>query len=125
MATHSYKDLYVWQRSMALVEVVYGVVAKLPLDERFALADQLKRAAVSIPSNIAEGQKRLSKAEMIQFCGIALGSNAEVETQLLLINRLYKVPVEEALNLCDETGKMLTGLIKYLRTKNQELRSKN
>ena len=103
---------------MKLAELVYRYTRKLPSDERFALVDQMRRCAVSIPSNIAEGQKRIGKAEMAQFCGIALGSCAELETQLLLGNRLFSLVSTEELQLCEEVAKMLTGLIKALRTKN-------
>lgn len=121
MATHSYKDLRVWQNAMTLAESAYKITGKLPQSEKFALADQIKRCAVSIPSNIAEGQKRLNRQETIQFCGIALGSNAELETQLTLVNRLYKIPVTAELQACEDVAKMLTGLIKALRpSKNQE-----
>lgn len=115
MATHSYKDLRVWQNAMTLVESAYKVAAKLPSSEKFALADQIRRCAVSIPSNIAEGQKRLNRQETIQFCGVALASNAELETQLTLVERLYKIPVSAELQACEEVAKMLTGLIKALR----------
>ena len=121
MATHSYKDLRVWQTAMELTERVYGVTAQLPPSEKFALGDQLKRCAVSVPSNIAEGQKRLNRQETIQFCGIALGSSAELETQLILTNKIYKIPVAEELRSCEEVAKMLTGLIKALRSKNCRL----
>lgn len=83
MATYSFRDLIVWQRAMQLVEDVYASTKKLPKTELYSLTDQLKRSAVSVPSNIAEGQKRLNKQETIQFSGIALGSVAELQTQLL------------------------------------------
>lgn len=118
MATHSYHDLIVWQQAMDLVELAYKICAQLPAEEKYVLCDQMKRSAVSIPSNIAEGQKRLGKAEMAHFCGIALGSTAELETQLLLASRLYGLSVEPELLLCEEISKMLTALIKALRTKN-------
>lgn len=118
MSTHSYKDLKVWQKSMLLTEKVYKVTRLLPAEEKFALCSQLRRCAVSVPSNIAEGQKRLNRQETIQFCGVALGSCAELETQLILINRLYKLPVSLELQLREDVAKMLTGFIKALRTKN-------
>lgn len=118
MATYSYQDLTVWTKSMDLVECVYKIALKLPKTETYALMDQMKRSAVSVPSNIAEGQKRLNKQETVQFTGIALGSLAELETQIILCNRLYAIEVKEALDLCTEVGKMLTGLLKSLRSKN-------
>ncbi len=100
---------------MDLTEMVYIVCRKLPKEETYALSDQLKRAVVSIPSNIAEGQKRLNTQETIQFSGIALGSVAETETQLLLVQRLYKLDVSKELALVEEVTRMLVGLIKSLR----------
>lgn len=123
MATYNYQDLRVWQRAMELVEEVYKVADQLPKTEAFALCSQLKRAAVSIPSNIAEGQKRLNKTETIQFTGIALGSIAETETQLILCQRLHGIDTDRALGLCTEVGKMSTALIRSLRT-GSSLRSK-
>lgn len=84
MATYNYQNLEVWQRSMLVVEDVYKVCHLLPKTETYALCDQMKRSAVSVPSNIAEGQKRLNRCETIQFTGVALGSMAELETQLIL-----------------------------------------
>ena len=105
---------------MSLTALVYEVASKLPAEERFALADQLRRSAVSVPSNIAEGQKRINRAELIQFCGIALGSNAELETQLLLVQRLYGLEVDPVIQESQSVNNMLTGLIKSLRTQNRE-----
>jgi four helix bundle protein len=111
-----YQDLTVWQRAMDLVEEVYKVTSGLPQSELYALSNQLRRAAVSVPSNIAEGQKRLNRAETIHFAGIATGSLAEVETQLILCQRIYNIDVSNALQLCDEVGKMSSSLIKALRS---------
>ena len=123
MASQSYRNLVVWQKAMGLVGDVYKIANKLPDIEKFALADQIRRSAVSIPSNIAEGQKRNGKLEFVHFCGIALGSLAELETQLILTEQLYGFEVEKELQICDEVTKMHTGLIKSLRTKNYELRT--
>lgn len=110
-----YQELIVWQKAMDLVEEVYNVVSKLPSQEKYALSDQLRRAVVSIPSNIAEGQNRGSRKEVVQFCGIALGSLAEVETQLILVHRLYGVKVNSCLQHTKEIALMLISLIKKLR----------
>ena len=83
-----FKDLIVWQKAMVLVAEVYQLVKKLPQEEHFALSDQIRRAAISIPSNIAEGQGRNSTKEFIRFLAIAKGSKAELETQLLLCVRI-------------------------------------
>ena len=116
MSTYSYQNLIVWQKSMDLVVSAYEVAKKLPKSEMFVLCDQMKRCAVSIPSNIAEGQKRLNHKETIQFTGIALGSVAELETQLILCNRIYKIDVKYELGLCVEVGKMATALVRKLRS---------
>lgn len=88
-AQSSYKDLIVWQKSMQLVCGIYGKTKLLPADERFGLVSQMRRAAVSIPSNIAEGRKRKSSNDFAQFLHIADGSAAELETQMLLCERIY------------------------------------
>lgn len=85
----SYKDLRVWQISIVLIKKIYEITDKLPKREDFALSSQMRRSAISIPSNIAEGSKRNSRADFKQFCKIALGSAAELETQLLIMEMLY------------------------------------
>lgn len=100
---------------MQLVKIVYSLCKQLPPSEQFVMSDQLRRSAISIPSNIAEGQKRLNRAETIQFTGIALGSAAELETQLLLCNDLFNLPIDEALILVIDIQKLLSGLIRSLR----------
>lgn len=111
-----YQDLIVWQKAMYLVEAVYSVVRDLPSYENFALSDQLRRAAVSIPSNIAEGQRRGSNKEIIQFGSIALGSLAEVQTQLVLVERLHGIDTSVVLEQAGEIERMLIALIKSLRS---------
>ena len=113
-----HKELQVWQRSMQLVKEVYGVVKLLPKEETYALSDQMRRAAVSIPSNIAEGNARESEKEFLHFLAIAQGSNAEIETQLLICRQLGYVSedqVSPALELQKEVSKMLRSLIKKAR----------
>ncbi|MBQ7639274.1 MAG: four helix bundle protein [Clostridia bacterium] len=109
-----YQKLVVWQKAMDMVQEVYRLVKQLPAEEKFALSDQIRRAAVSVPSNIAEGQGRQSEKEFKQFLSIAKGSVFEVETQLIICIRadyLTEEQAEAALNLCDEIGKMLSALI--------------
>jgi len=89
--TANFKGLLVWQQSMDLVETVYAICRKLPKEELFGLSNQLRRAVVSVPSNIAEGSGRGSRKEFIQHLRIAYGSLCEVETQVLLIARLKLV----------------------------------
>src|SRR3989344_2803565 len=84
----SYKDLLVWQKAMQLCERVYSVTSKFPNEKKFGLVSQIRRSAVSIPSNIAEGRGRTSRKDFIQFLHIALGSTNELETQLELAKRL-------------------------------------
>ena len=83
-STRSYKDLVVWQKGIALAKVVYGITQGFPSEEKFGLVAQMRRPAVSIPSNIAEGQARHTTGEFIQFISHAEGSLAELDTQLIL-----------------------------------------
>ena len=113
----SFRNLKVWQKSMDLVVEVYGIAKALPKEEQYALADQLRRAAISIPSNIAEGYGRSTTKEYVHFLNIARGSKNEVETQLLLcakLGYLNETAVEPALSICTEVGKMLTAMLKKL-----------
>ncbi|QQS43844.1 four helix bundle protein [Candidatus Roizmanbacteria bacterium] len=84
----SYKDLIVWKKSINLVTEIYTVTAALPTEEKFGLVSQMRRSAVSIPSNIAEGRRRNSQKEYKQFLAIAYGSGAELETQIEIVKRL-------------------------------------
>ena len=113
----SYRDLLVWQKAMDLVEGVYDATLKLPASERFGLVSQLRRAAVSIPSALAEGHARASTREFSHYISIARGSLAEVETQLLLTRRLGFLPVEAVETLlaqCDEQSRLQRGLKKSI-----------
>ena len=110
----SYKDLVAWQKAMELVTAIYRSTASFPAEERFGLTSQLRRAAVSIPSNIAEGQGRLSEKEFRYFLGQARGSLMEVETQLQIAQNLKYLEAEqtkEPLSDCAEVGKILNGLL--------------
>lgn len=114
---NSYRDLVVWQKSMDMVVEIYRICKFLPKTETYALSDQMRRAAVSIPSNIAEGYGRNATRDYVRFLSIARGSKYELETQLELCVRLGFVPKEEiqtALQSCDEIGKMLNVLIMRL-----------
>ena len=95
----SFKELIVWQKSRVLVKDVYLLCEKLPTSERFGLVSQMQRSAVSVPSNIAEGYRRRNVKEYLQFLGIASGSAAELETQLILCNDLFKLDVSQLLDL--------------------------
>lgn len=114
---HSYKDLVVWQRSIELVIAIYILTDQFPKEEIYGLISQMRRAAISIPSNIAEGRARGTKNDFLQFLRIARASGAELETQIIIAKKL---PKTEALNyartdaLLEETMKMLTAMIKKL-----------
>lgn len=115
---NNYKDLKVWEKGMILVEYVYFLAKQLPDDEKFSLISQIKRCSISIPSNIAEGAGRNSKKEFIQFLSIANGSTTELETQILLIQRLGLAPKNEVNNiliLCQEIKNMNFALQKSLK----------
>lgn len=110
----SYKDLFAWQKSMDLVTLIYKATAGFPKDELFGLTSQLRRAAVSIPSNIAEGQGRLSEKEFRHFLGQARGSLMEVETQLQIavnLGYLQKEHTNKLFESCGEVGRILNGLL--------------
>ena len=110
----SFRDLIAWQKAMTLVTHVYKATENFPARELYGLANQLRRAAVSIPSNIAEEQARFSKRDFAHFLRQAMGSLAEVETQLEISERLKYLnhdKVEELLKACSELGKILNGLI--------------
>lgn len=110
----SYKDLLVWQKAMVLVTDTYQATGRFPNAELFGLTSQARRAAVSIPSNVAEGQARLSEREFRHFLGNARGSLMELETQLQIAENLGYLGREEMTQLmqsCAELGRMLNGLI--------------
>ena len=113
----SYQDLIAWQKAMTLAELVYAATESFPKREIFGLSSQLCRAAVSIPSNIAEGQARYSRREFRHFLRTAKGSLAELDTQLLLSVELgfaQQADVDPALNEIDELQKMLVALKRKL-----------
>ena len=114
---HDYKKLDVWKLAMEFAKEIYEVTESLPADERFGLTSQIKRCAVSIPSNIAEGAGRNSKKEFAHFLSIALGSTFELETQLLLADKLRLIEdigIENQLNNLEKIGKMIYSLQKSL-----------
>ena len=88
---HTYKDLVVWQRSIELVMAVYDITEKFPRQEQYGLISQMRRAAISIASNIAEGRHRGTRKDFLQFLRIAFGSGAELETQLEIAKRLPRI----------------------------------
>jgi four helix bundle protein len=118
MTINSYKDLIVWQKSLILVKEVYKITELLPKNEVFGLISQMRRSAVSIPSNIAEGRQRSSRKDFVQFLRIAQGSCAELETQLLITKDIYpeikQGKIEESVT---EIQKMLSSMIGKLLEK--------
>lgn len=112
MKIQSYKELIVWQKAMDLVETVYVITKLFPKEELFVLVSQIRRAAISIPSNIAEGYGRRSYKEYLQFFSIAYGSALELETQLLISDRLKYLTDEQLL----KAGQLMTEINKMLYT---------
>jgi len=115
--SQSYRDLIAWQKAMDMVEAVYRVSKAFPSHELYALTRQLHRAAVSVPSNIAEGHSRFSQRDFRHFLRQSRGSLAEVETQLELACRLGYIDAKELrplIDRTDEVGRVLTGLINSL-----------
>jgi four helix bundle protein len=120
MGGRNYQDLIVWQKAMDLVEAVYQMTRFFPREEIYALTSQIRRAVVSIPSNIAEGQGRTSKKEFCNFLSIAHGSVREVETQVMIAQRLQYISKEQALKILEpaaEVGRLLQGLMKSVESK--------
>ncbi len=120
MNIRSYQELKVWQKSMDLVVSCYGVCKTFPTVEKYGLASQLQRAAVSIPANIAEGKHRQHTKEFLQHLSIASGSLAELETHLLIAERLKYISKQNIFSLLEQTteiSKMIYGLRKSLKQK--------
>ena len=112
-----FRELIVWQKAMTMVTNVYESTQHFPREEIYGLTNQIRRAAVSIPSNIAEGQGRRTRGEFQQFLGIAKGSLAELETQILIAQNLkYIQQPEQLLERLQEVGRLLNGLINSLAT---------
>jgi four helix bundle protein len=117
MAQH-YKDLIAWQKAMDLVSVLYDATDDFPKRETYSLTDQMRRAAVSVPSNIAEGQAHFSRREFRHFLRHSCGSLAELETQILIAQRrnyLSESQVIELLGRTHEVGRILSGLLNSLK----------
>ena len=112
----AHRKLVVWQEAMNLVEMVYRLTASFPKEETFSLAIQMRRTALSVPSNLAEGAGRNGPKELLQFVSFASGSLAELETQLELAVRLkYVRPGSDAVEQVSRVGKLLVGLRNALR----------
>ena len=114
----THKDLDVWNKAMELAEKIYHLTKEFPKEEQFGLTSQIRRSAISIPSNIAEGAARNSDKEFLQFLYVALGSLSEIETQLLLTKRLELIKETALFDDIESIRKMLLGLIRFLKGKN-------
>jgi four helix bundle protein len=115
-----YDELIAWQKAIDLTQAIYAATAQLPREEVYGLSAQMRKSAVSIPSNIAEGQGRRSTAEFLHYLSIAHGSLRELETQVVIAGRLgYMKPnlVEELAGKCAEVGRLLNGLTNALAGK--------
>ena len=118
MKTH--RDLDVWKKSVSLVTLIYDITKDFPKEEIYGLTNQIRRAAVSVPSNIAEGSARQGNKEFVQFLYISLGSLTEFETQLIIarnLNFLSEATFDSLMTKQKEIGKMLIGLIRYVKKK--------
>lgn len=118
MGAKNYSDLIAWQKAVDLVCQIYQATRDYPADERFGLTSQMRRAAVSIPANIAEGQGRASVNEFVHFLSIAHGSLRELETHIIISHRLAFLSAEEKTNplaATVEIGKLISGLARSLR----------
>jgi four helix bundle protein len=120
MPVRSYRDLIAWQKSIDFVTEIYRCTRTFPKEETYGLMSQLRRAAVSVPSNIAEGHARLTTGEFRQFLGQSLGSLTEIESQIQIANRLGYVGREDSNRLLEhsaEIGKIVRGLLQSLPVK--------
>ena len=109
------KELEVWQKSISLVIDVYDLTKRLPDIEKYTLSDQIRRAVISIPSNISEGFNRQTTKEYVQFLYIALGSASELETQLIIIDKVFSINTDSLILKISDIRKMLNKLISILR----------
>lgn len=118
MAVLNYTELVAWQKAMDLVEAIYSVTRRFPPDERYGLTPQIRRAAISIPSNIAEGQGRSGRREFLHHLSIAHGSLRELETQMMIARRLGYLRESDAKGLLEHAGavgRLINGLLRSLR----------
>ena len=116
----THKDLDVWKKSVSLVTLIYDMTKGFPKDELYGLTNQIRRCAVSIPSNIAEGSARKGNKEFTQFLYIGLGSLSELETQLIISSNLKYISSERCeliMKDLNDIRRMLVGLIKYVKAK--------
>lgn len=118
----SFRDLIAWQRAVEMCVAIYAASSSFPPAERFGLTSQIRRAAISVPSNIAEGYGKGSRAEYVQYLYHARGSNSEVETQIVIARKLQlgrTEQLESAEQFCTEVGKLIGALLRSLTTKSR------
>ena len=113
----THKNLEIWQRGIGFVEQIYKATAKFPREELYGLTSQIRRSAVSFPSNIAEGAARSSKKDFVKFVYISLGSLSEVETQLIIAGKLNYINADGFLEEIKALRKMTLSFVKYLKSK--------
>jgi four helix bundle protein len=119
-SVRSFRDLIVWQRSMELCTAVYGLTREFPREEIYGLSSQMRRAAVSVASNIAEGHGRGTTLQLMQFLRVARGSSFEVQTQIQLARNVgygASGQLDQCDGLCDEVGRMLNATVRSLKVK--------
>lgn len=112
----SFRDLIIWQKGLDIAKEIYEISKSFPKEEIFGLTSQIRRSAVSISSNIAEGRGRSSKKDFINFLYIAQGSLFEVETQLILVKEIYKIDLKDLPKMIEDEQKMISSIIKKLKT---------
>ena len=116
-----HQDLEVWNKAIKLVTDIYIITKNYPKDEIYALTSQMRRCAVSIPSNIAEGCTRFSDKETLKFLSIAMGSISELETQIIISKNIgYIEDIDDIINQISSVKKLILGLVKYLNTKTEQ-----
>ncbi len=118
--SQTHKDLEVWKQGIDLVERIYSITNHFPKEELFGLTSQIRRSAISIPSNIAEGYARASRKELTQFLYISLGSLSELETQIIIALKLGFINDEQLLQDIEIVRRKLLNLIKYQKSKSSE-----
>jgi len=112
----SFRDLIIWQKGLAIAKETYKITKVLPKEELFGLTSQMRRSAVSISSNIAEGRGRSTRKDFVSFLYISQGSLFELETQLLLAKELYDIDLSVIMKMIEEEQKMISGMIQKLKS---------
>jgi four helix bundle protein len=115
---HNFRELNIWKNGMKIVKSTYHISKGLPGDEKFGLTSQIQRCSVSIPSNIAEGSGRSTSKDFIRFINIGLSSSYELETQLILVNDLYKLETDVIIKEINELQRMIIGFKRSLSSEN-------